>query len=162
DNRGATSTSSPIQVTVGVRPTVTITSPPSPQTILALGSNFTLSASASDSDGTVTKVEFFNGGQLLATVNAPPYTYNWQNIPLGSYAISAVATDNQGLTSNPGTPRIINVIEPPTVAITSPANNTVFASPANVTLVAQSSAPGDTILQVEFYQGTTLVDTVFF
>jgi RHS repeat-associated protein len=161
DNRGTTTTSTAVPVTVDNRPTAFLTSPSSNLTTLAAPANITLTGSAADSDGTVTKVEFFaTGAGLLATFNAPPYTFNWQNIPRGSYALSAVATDNQGLTSNPGGPKFLIVTDPPTVALTSPANNATFSTPANVTLTAQASDPDGSIQKVEFFQGSTLVATV--
>jgi len=46
----------------------------------------------------------------------------------------------------------------PSVNLTSPANNSTFASPATITLSATASDP-DGINRVEFYQGTTLIGT---
>jgi RHS repeat-associated protein len=75
-------------------PTVSITSPASGATFAAPAS-ITLTASAADSDGTVSKVEFFYGGtNLIATVTSPPYTFNWTNVAAGSYTLTAKATDN--------------------------------------------------------------------
>lgn len=46
----------------------------------------------------------------------------------------------------------------PTVTITSPADNTVFAqAPANITITANASVVGGTITLVEFFQGSTKV-----
>lgn len=53
-----------------------------------------LSATASDSDGTITKVEFFNGSALLASITTAPYTYSWTGVGAGTYSITAKATDN--------------------------------------------------------------------
>ena len=48
----------------------------------------------------------------------------------------------------------------PTVSLTAPAANTVYAAPASVTLTATATpSTGTTISKVEFYQGTTLIDT---
>jgi RHS repeat-associated protein len=54
----------------------------------------TLTATATDSDGTIAKVEFYNGATLLATVTQAPYTYAWNNVAAGSYQLTAKATDN--------------------------------------------------------------------
>lgn len=43
---------------------------------------------------------------------------------------------------------------PPTVSITSPANNTSYPSPSNITINAAASSSSGTILKVEFFQGT--------
>lgn len=64
----------------------------------APGSNINLTAQASDPDGTISKVEFFSGSQLLGTATAAPYTYQWTNVPVGVYFVTARATDNSGVT----------------------------------------------------------------
>jgi hypothetical protein len=58
-----------------------------------------LAASASDSDGTISKVEFFKGTTLLGTSTTSPYSMAWNNVPAGSYVITAKATDNKGAVS---------------------------------------------------------------
>jgi hypothetical protein len=48
---------------------------------------------------------------------------------------------------------------PPTVTITSPANNASFPAPATITITASVSDPDDSIAKVDFYSGTTLIGT---
>jgi hypothetical protein len=48
---------------------------------------------------------------------------------------------------------------PPTVTITSPANNASFPAPATITITASASDPDDSIAKVDFYSGTTLIGT---
>src|SRR6185369_3696257 len=67
-------------------PTVTLTSPANGANFTA-GSNITLSATASDSDGTVSKVDFFNGATKLGTVTASPYNFTWNNVAAGNYTL---------------------------------------------------------------------------
>jgi hypothetical protein len=102
DNENARTTSAPVVVSVtnldNVAPSVTLTSPANGASAFA-GSSLTLSASASDSDGSVAKVAFYTGATKLAEVSAAPFTYTWTSIPVGSYAITAVATDNDGASS---------------------------------------------------------------
>ncbi|MBA3971973.1 MAG: T9SS type A sorting domain-containing protein [Bacteroidetes bacterium] len=45
----------------------------------------------------------------------------------------------------------------PVVAITAPANNTTYSSPANITFDATASSSGGTITKVEFYNGSSLI-----
>jgi hypothetical protein len=80
-------------------PTVSIVSP---------GNGVTLSppvdivANASDADGSISKVEFYNGATLLATKTSAPYTYSWTNAPAGSSFITAKAYDNlSAVTTSP-------------------------------------------------------------
>ncbi|MBO9700112.1 MAG: rhamnogalacturonan lyase [Sporocytophaga sp.] len=81
--------------TQNMPPSVSLTSPPSNEDYTA-PATITLSASASDSDGSVTKVEFFNGSMLVATDITAPYSFFWTNLAAGVYNITAKATDNQG------------------------------------------------------------------
>jgi hypothetical protein len=62
----------------------------------------TLTASATDADGTVTNVAFFNGTTLLGNVTTGvgnQYSLTWSNAAVGSYTLSARATDNSGATN---------------------------------------------------------------
>lgn len=79
-------------------PTVSITSPANNSSFTAPGS-VTLTANASDADGTISKVEFFNGSTSLGTVTTAPYTVSWNNVSAGSYSVTAIATDNAGATT---------------------------------------------------------------
>jgi len=82
-----------------IPPTVSITSP-SDGAIVAAGSNQVISATASDSDGSVTKVEFYRGGTTkIGEDAAAPYECTWNNVPLGTHTLTAVATDNEGATT---------------------------------------------------------------
>ncbi len=48
----------------------------------------------------------------------------------------------------------------PTVAVTSPANNTTFTAPANITITADPSDSDGTIAKVEFFDSGKLIGTV--
>ena len=56
-----------------------------------------LAATATSSAG-ISKVEFYNGTQLLSTSLTSPYSYNWTGVSTGNYALSAKAYDGNGLT----------------------------------------------------------------
>src|SRR6266498_4728592 len=56
----------------------------------------TLVAAASDPDGTVSKVEFLSGTNLLGTVTNAPYNLTWLGVALTNYTLTARATDNLG------------------------------------------------------------------
>jgi uncharacterized repeat protein (TIGR02059 family) len=58
-----------------------------------------IDADASDPDGTISKVEFYNGKTQLVELTSPPYSYTWKDVPAGSYSITAIATDNSGDTT---------------------------------------------------------------
>jgi len=76
-------------------PVVNITSPAANASFNAPAS-ITITASASDADGTVSKVEFYNGATKLGQATAAPYSYSWTNVAAGTYNLTAIATDNGG------------------------------------------------------------------
>ncbi|MCF6471059.1 cellulose 1,4-beta-cellobiosidase, partial [Nonomuraea sp. MG754425] len=80
----------------GTPPTVSLTSPTAGQQFTA-PATVPITANAADSDGTVAKVDFYQGSTLLGTDTSTPYSYNWTNVAAGSYSITARATDNAGL-----------------------------------------------------------------
>ena len=55
-----------------------------------------MEATASDLDGEVARVLFYQGNQQLAERNQAPYHYTWENVPNGSYTLTAKAIDNNG------------------------------------------------------------------
>jgi hypothetical protein len=92
-------------------PTVTLISPSNGATLPAVAA-FTIEADAQDSDGTISKVEFFQGAVKLGEATAPPYRYTWSNIGAGTYAITAKARDNR-LATAVTAPAIVTVTAPP-------------------------------------------------
>ena len=77
-------------------PSVSITTPSNGTNFLP-GSDITITVDAEDSDGTVTTVEFFEGGNnLLGEDTSAPYSFTWTNAPEGIYTLTAKAIDNQG------------------------------------------------------------------
>jgi hypothetical protein len=91
---------------------------------LVAPANVTLSAAASHPNG-ITKVEFFAGANLLGEDTSMPYEFVWTNVPVGSFTVSAKATNTNGLTATSTS----------TVTITSPtaAANVGNTSEGNTT-----------------------------
>jgi hypothetical protein len=54
-----------------------------------------LNAAATDKDGTITKVQFFNGTTRLHTEDVYPYGFFWIDVPVGNYTLTAKAFDEQ-------------------------------------------------------------------
>jgi Bacterial Ig domain/Secretion system C-terminal sorting domain len=74
-------------------PIVNITSPLN-GTSVSVGAIVTITATASDADGTVSKVEFYNGATLISTKTAAPYTATLTASTAGIYNLTAKAYDN--------------------------------------------------------------------
>ena len=82
----------PIGSETNIHPVVAITSPPDGTNIVSPDTPVTLQliASASDSDGTVTKVEFYADATKLGETAVSPYTVPWTIPASGSYQLTAV------------------------------------------------------------------------
>ena len=160
DNVGATTASSSVAVTVNQPPTVALTSPAAGASFTAPAS-ITLTASASDTDGTIAKVEFFSGGTLLGTATTAPYTFTWNQVPGGSYILTARATDNRGATTvSTGVSISVTADSPPTVTISSPSPGATFPYPGTVAITASATDSDGSIAKVDFYANGTLLGTV--
>lgn len=96
---------------VNQSPTVTLTAPASGTSVPAVAT-IVIEATASDSDGTISKVEFYNGATKLGEATAPPYRYTWSNVPEGTYPLTAKARDNR-LATTVSEPAIVSVTAPP-------------------------------------------------
>jgi endo-1,4-beta-D-glucanase Y len=146
-----------------IPPTIYLTAPNNNASYTAPAS-VTISANAADSDGSIAKVEFFNGSTLLATNTSAPYNYTWTGVAAGSYTITAKATDNSGAVTTSASASI-TVITPalgniaPTVSLTAPVNNATYAAPASVTISANANDSDGSIAKVEFFNGSTLLAT---
>ena len=90
-------------------PSVSITAPVA-NAQFTQGDNVTITANASDSDGTITKVDFFSGSTLLGTDTTSPYSFATATLAVGSQSLTARATDDKG-TTTVSAPVSINVIE---------------------------------------------------
>jgi hypothetical protein len=139
-------------------PTVTLTTPENGATFPSPGSIY-LTASASDADGSIAKVEFYNGSTKLGEDTTSPYTFSWIGVPIGNYTFSARAVDNLGAQATSASANIVVTApnQAPTVAITSPAGGTTYTSPASISISANAADSDGSVAVVEFYSGSTKV-----
>jgi hypothetical protein len=158
DANGVPSVAKMVTVSGNSPPTVTLTQP-ADGTTFAAPAAVSLAASASDADGTVAKVEFFNGASKLGEDTTAPYAFTWSGVGAGTYTVTARATDNLGFTatSAAATITITAANTPPTAAITSPADGAMFNWKPTITLTATASDPDGSVTKVEFRDGTTVL-----
>jgi hypothetical protein len=67
----------------------------------------TITADARDRDGTITKVEFFEGSNKIGEPTSSPFTIQFSPTQERAFTISAKVTDNSGLTAVSGGVKII-------------------------------------------------------
>jgi RHS repeat-associated protein len=159
DSKGGVQTSVPVNVMVNtnVAPAVALSAPENNASFAAPGV-ITLTATASDSDGSVGKVAFYNGTTLLKSITAPPYSYTWSGAAVGSYNLTAKATDDKNVETTSAVV-VVNVKAnvAPTVSVSSPVNNTTFYGPATMTLAANATDNDGKVNKIAFYRGATLI-----
>jgi hypothetical protein len=161
DDRGAATTSAPVHVTINANalPTVALSAPAANARFTAPAS-IAVAASASDSDGTIAKVEFFAGATPIGTSNAAPYTATWSNVGVGSYSVTAKATDNAGgVVVSTAVPITVVNNTLPTVTLTAPGSGGQYFAPATISLTATAADGDGTVAKVEFYANGSLIGT---
>jgi len=163
DSDGETTTSAPVSVTVNAPanspPSVSLTSPAAGATFPAPAS-ITLGASATDIDGTIAVVDFYQGSTLIGSDASSPYGATWSNVAAGSYQLTAIARDNDGATRTSAAVAVTVTAapnQPPSVSVSSPVAGASYTAPASVTIDAAAGDTDGTVVNVEFYRGSTLI-----
>src|SRR5215469_7023593 len=145
-------------------PVVSMIAPPN-GAVFYNPTSISLIATAFDPDGSVTNVEFYANGKDLGRglmvvldppgvngVTGPVYFFNWTNVQIGDYALTAVATDNGGLSTTSAPPVNIRVLPPPPlVKITSPTNGAMFVAPVNIPVSATAASSNADVVRVDFF-----------
>ena len=160
DNQNAITTSSAVTIQVGNQaPTVTLTSPTNGFSVNQVAS-ISIAATANDADGTISKVEFYNGATLLNSDATAPFAFTWTGVVAGNYAIKAIAYDNLNASTSSSVANVTVINPAPTVTLNTPTNNQSFnPAPASVSITATAADADGTVSKVEFYNGTTLLNS---
>ena len=82
-------------------PTASIGSPGNGATFVG-PTNIAICANAASAAGTISRVEFYIGPNLLGTVTNQPYCITWSNVAAGNYALTVRAFDNLGVAATSG------------------------------------------------------------
>ena len=130
-----------VEITIGVpniAPAVNITAPSNNATFTA-PAIVTINANATDTDGTIAKVEFFQGAVKLGEDLTNPYSFTWSNVNTGNYTLTAKATDNENAVTTSSAITITVQNAAPSVAITSPASGSSFTAPASINITATAT-----------------------
>jgi len=141
-------------------PTVIITNPPN-GAIFAAPANVTIQASASDSDvgGSVTNVQFLAGSTVVGNDTTSPYSATTNGLPVGSYTLSAVASDNNGARATNSISITVTNPPPSPVALLNPtfSGNTFRFSFATQTGYTYSAQFAPSLNPVSWFTFTNLV-----
>jgi glucose/arabinose dehydrogenase len=128
-------------------PTVALTTPVAGSTG-TVGVAITLAATATDTDGTVTKVQFFENGTLLGEDTSSPFSLVWTPATAGARTLTARATDDRGdlatsaaIPVTIGTPPTNNVA--PVASIAAPAVGATFRAGDTITFTGSATDAED-------------------
>ncbi len=148
------------QAPANTPPTVMLTGPADGSST-ALGGSFALTATAGDVDGTVAKVEFLANGSVIGQSTSAPYGMTWTPAAVGSYVLTARATDNLGAVTTSANSATVTVNPgsntPPTVTLTGPADGSSTALGGSFALTATAGDVDGTVSQVEFLANGSVV-----
>ncbi|EPO0010514.1 chitinase C-terminal domain-containing protein [Vibrio alginolyticus] len=157
---GACDGTGPVDPPQNEVPTVTLTSPSASASVTA-GDVVNLAADAADTDGTVSKVEFFVDGVLVGQATSAPYAASWTATE-GQHEFSTKAYDDAGAVS---TASVVTL----TVASAQPGNEAPTVDVAlsatsidlggSVTLTANATDADGTVSKVDFYVAGVLAGT---
>src|SRR5665213_79701 len=169
-SNGVEVSSAPVQFTItnNWQLAVSLTTPTNGSTF-PTPTNIELIAEVGSVNDSAAFVQFFDGSQSLGVSSnwavvdpigpgPPPYSrayfFNCTNQSLGSDVLSAAVTDTNGYSvfSAPVT-ITVGSNQPPTVRITSPANNALFRAPVNVALLAYAHDADGYVASVQFLAG---------
>jgi sulfur relay (sulfurtransferase) complex TusBCD TusD component (DsrE family) len=142
--------------TTQLPPTIVLTSPAAGESYVAPAS-VSLAATVVANGQTINKVQFYNGTILLGEDNSAPYTFAWNNVAAGSYALAARAVYATSSTVISAAANVTVTNPPPTITLTSPIAGASYVSPATITLDASLTANGHITSKVQFYNGTILL-----
>ncbi|ANN18052.1 cellulose 1,4-beta-cellobiosidase [Amycolatopsis orientalis] len=123
-------------------PSVALTSPAN-NSSHPLSTVIPLAAEANDPDGTVGKVEFYAGTELLGTDTSAPFQLGWTPAAAGQYSVAARAYDDKGA-STVSSPIAVRVLAAPTIVAT-PSTVSVRQGTSATVDVTLASAPSATV-----------------
>ncbi len=119
------------------------------------GNAIALTATASDPDDGVAKVEFFDGGTLLAEDTTSPYVFSWTPLTAGPHTLTARATDSRGAATTSAAVTVLVVPPPPALdglapiaTLTAPVN--LAAGLTGTISVGASATDNVAVAGVEF------------
>lgn len=108
--------------------------------------NITINASASDTDGSISKVEFYSSSQKLGEDTNAPYSFEWNNVPPGNYSLTAKAFDNEGS---------ISTSSPVQVSVEGSTGGATCSASGTITREYWNDVPGGSVADIPLNEAPT-------
>ncbi|WP_274007548.1 chitinase C-terminal domain-containing protein [Vibrio parahaemolyticus] len=160
ESLGACDGTGPVDPPQNEIPTVTLTAPSASASITA-GEVVNLAADAADTDGTISKVEFFVDGALVGQSTSAPFTASWTATE-GVHEFSTKSYDDAGAVSTASSVTLTIASaqpgnEAPTVDVALSATSIELGG--TVTLTANAADADGSVAKVDFYVAGALAGT---
>lgn len=106
------------------------------------GTSVIFTTVAQDSDGSIARVEYYDGQTLLGSATTAPYYFAWHKLSVGEHTLYAKAIDNRGGSSSPATV-VVTVSDPvtnqsPRVTLSSPTDTQYIQAGGTMHLAASA------------------------
>lgn len=144
---------------VNLAPSVAITSPGAGASFMQ-PVNIVVEATAMDTDGSISRVEFYANNTKLGQVATSPFAFTWTNAPFGNHTLTARAIDDRLGVAVSAPVNITVEAPPPVAAITSPTNGARLLAGSTIALTAAASDADGFIARVEFFSGAVKLGEV--
>ncbi|MDB6039454.1 MAG: large protein [Verrucomicrobiales bacterium] len=131
-------------------PTVRLISP-ADGSVFSQPANVTVAAEVSGGTTTVKKISFYRGDDLIGTATNAPFSVIWSNAPRGQFTLIARETDSAGSVAYSQKVTITVSNAAPTVQLTAPVENAVFATGEDISINAKAQDPDGSIDNVMFF-----------
>ena len=113
-----------------------------------------LGANAKTTGDPFVLVEFLADGEKLGEDMSSPFTFTWEDAPIGDHVLTVRGIDSasNATTSAPVRISVLSADPLPGITLTAPTNGASFVVPVMPTLAAGAVAnPGQAIVNIEFY-----------
>jgi hypothetical protein len=119
--------------------------------LVQIGQVIPIQVEALSGGGRTISVSLLEDGNIFATDDDPPYSFQWEGSSLGSHQLRAVALDSEQQQSM--TDLTVTVLEntPPSATLTQPDDGAVFRADEAIPVSAEASDNNGEVTRVEFY-----------
>jgi hypothetical protein len=126
---------------------------------LSTPASFQLRAEAYDNDGSVVRVEYFDGDLKVGESFVGPHQFTLSGVAAGQHEYRVVATDDFGArtTSTVFTVMVTVENQPPLISLAPPTPASGYDAPVDLTLAASATDADGGVVKVEFFNGETKV-----
>ncbi len=147
DSNGAVGTGTAILTVSEVPPTVSITAPINGASYIP-GANISITATAAATNGTISRVDFYDGTTLLGSDTTSPFSFVWSGATVGAHTLTAKATDSNALVS---TSTVVGVTVISRVTSVTLTPDVASPRPVGTTITFTAAATGGVSPQYEFW-----------